>query len=197
MNLLYTTITPPAALAVSVADCKQDLKIESGFTMDDDLIESYIVAASKYASEVVGRKLINETIKVSIKNTCSNGSVVFPFAPVSSVEEIQYFDSDNVSQTLTVSDFYLYNYDDKSVLEPKNNIVWPSIYNRKDAINITFVAGYGADNTNIPVTITRAIRLLAAHWYENRTASVVGVSITDLPFGIQNLLNSERRGWVA
>ena len=50
MKLLYTVIAPPATFAVSVADCKQDLKIEDGFTLDDNLIESYIVAASKYAS---------------------------------------------------------------------------------------------------------------------------------------------------
>lgn len=196
MKLLYTVIAPPATLAVSVADCKQDLRLETSFTLEDDLIESYIVAASKYASEVVGRKLVSETIKYSIENTDYCGNVKLPFMPVSSISEIQYYDSDNASQTLDANDFYLYNYDNESVLVPKTNTVWPTIYNRRDAINITFVAGYG-NATDIPPTITKAIRLLVAHWYENRTASVVGVSITDLPFAVENLLNSERRGWVA
>tara|TARA_Y100000310_G_scaffold318172_1_gene371904 strand:- start:47 stop:640 length:594 start_codon:yes stop_codon:yes gene_type:complete len=197
MSLLYTTITGPINPAVSVDDCKLDLRIESSFTLDDDLILSYINASSKLASEITGRKLISETIKYSIESAESNGGVTLPFNPVSSVTEIQYFDTDNVSQALDVNDFYLYNFDDKSVLCPKEGIVWPTVNDRRDAINITFVAGYGLNSSDIPVTITRAIRLLVTHYYENRNNSVLGMSVTEIPFSIETLLNTERVGWLA
>ena len=61
MSLLYTTTSPAVNPAVSVEDCKLDLRIEHA--IDDVLILSYINAASKYASEVVGRRLISLTIK--------------------------------------------------------------------------------------------------------------------------------------
>ena len=169
MSLLFTVVTPAAALAVSLADCKLDLRVDT--TAEDDLITSYINAASKLCSEISGRKLINETIKYSI--SCASSSVKLPFTPVSSITEIQYYDADDVSQTLTVSDFYLYNFDQETIITPKTNVVWPTVFSRRDAINITFITGYGAADTDLPDTISKAIRLLVAHWFENRTAVLV------------------------
>ena len=195
MSLLYTTITPAATPAVSVADCKLDLRIEASFTMDDDLILSYINAASKYASEVVGRKLINETVQVSIDGFSS--TIVLPFTPVSSVSEVQYYDGDNASQTLNTTDFYLYNFDNKTELVFKDNTTIPTTYNRRDAVNITFITGMGAASSDITPTITKAIRLLVAHWYENRSSTVVGFAVNEIPMGVESMLSSERIGWVA
>jgi len=197
MSLLYTTIAAAINPAVSVDDCKLDLRIESGFTIDDVLILSYIEASSKLASEITGRKMISETIKYSIELAESNGNVTLPFTPVSSITEIQYFDADDVSQTLNIADFYLYNFDDKSVLCPKEGVVWPTVNDRRDAINITFITGYGLNSSDIPVTITRAIRLLVTHYYENRNNTIVGSSVNEIPFAIETLLNTERLGWLA
>lgn len=194
MSLLYSLISPPAVTAVSLADCKADLRVEN--TNENDLIEAYIEAATKYCSEVVGRKLINETWKYSIDGLYGQ-AIKLPFNPVSSIVEIQYFDTDNVSQTVDVNNFYLYNFDQYSELFPILNYSFPSVYSRRDAINITFVAGYGATETEIPITIRKAIRLLVAHWYEVRTASTVGVDVKDIPFGVDALLGVERTGWCA
>jgi uncharacterized phiE125 gp8 family phage protein len=195
MSLLFSVVTPAAVPAVSLDDCKLDLRVDN--TFEDDLILSYIDAASRLCSEISGRKLINETIKYSIKSTDCGGSIILPFTPVSSIVEIQYYDSDNVSQTMNINDFYLYNFDQETTIVPKKDVTWPSRYNRRDAINITFVTGYGAASSDIPSTITKAIRLLVAHWYEVRTASTVGIEVKDIPFGVQMLLGVDRTGWVA
>lgn len=195
MSLLYTTISPAINPAVSVADCKDDLRIEQSFIMDDDLILSYINAASKYASEVVGRKLISETIKYSIPNFCN--TLVLPFTPVSEITEIQYFDVDDVTQVLDVADFYLYNFDNKTELVAKAGVVLPSVFNRRDSVNISFITGFGIDSSDITETITRAIRLLVAHWYENRSSTIVGFAVNEVPMGVESMLGSERIGWVA
>jgi uncharacterized phiE125 gp8 family phage protein len=193
MSLLFTVVTPSATPAVSLADCKLDLRIT---TSDEDvLILSYIDAASRLASEIVGRKLINETIKYSISR--SSGTVTLPFTPVTSVTEIQYFDADDISQTLTITDFHLYNFDEFTQLVPKAGIFWPTVFDRRDAINITFVAGYGAASADIPDSITKAIRLIVVDWFENRGNDLVGLSKTEITHGAQMLLNVERIGWVA
>lgn len=193
MRELITRISAPAELAVSVDDCKADLRIDD--TSEDSLIQSYIVAATRLCSEIVGKKLIDETWKYSTDSAFSE--LVLPFTPVSAVTEIQYFDENNVSQTLDINDFQLYNYDSEAVLEPVSGYSWPAFYNdRRDPLNITFTTGFGASGSDIPETITRAIRLTVAHWFEHRTAVTEGTSQSEIPYGVHTLLAVERVGWV-
>ena len=55
--------------------------------------------------------------------------------------------------------------------------------------------GIPADSTDIPPSVNEAVRQLTAHLYENREASLVGVTAQQLPFGFLDLLVNERQ-WV-
>jgi uncharacterized phage protein (predicted DNA packaging) len=44
----------------------------------------------------------------------------------------------------------------------------------------------------IPADIDQAVLLLAAHWYENREATLVGVSAQPLPFGVAEIIANYR-----
>jgi hypothetical protein len=46
--------------------------------------------------------------------------------------------------------------------------------------------------TSVPPPIIEAIKLLAAHLYENREASLVGVTSEDLPLGLWDLITPYR-----
>lgn len=46
----------------------------------------------------------------------------------------------------------------------------------------------------VPADLKEAIRLLTAHWYENREASIVGVSAQEIPYGIRDIIR-EYRNW--
>lgn len=50
----------------------------------------------------------------------------------------------------------------------------------------------GPVNDNAPAPIQEASRMLAAHLFENREASLVGVTAQELPFGVMDLLNPYR-----
>jgi len=194
-SYFLTKVAGAVALPVSVDDCKADSKVEHDD--EDDLIESYILAACALVggkSGIVGKVLTAETwdLKLSAFSSC----IVLPLSPVQSITSISYFDSDNQVQTLNVNDFYLYGDEDGAFIEPKTGVVWPSVYARRDAITIRFVAGFGAA-ADVPANITRAIRLIVAHWYENRTAVLVGVTAQELPMAVESLLNISRKGWSA
>jgi hypothetical protein len=54
-------------------------------------------------------------------------------------------------------------------------------------------ARYGADNQDpIPAALVEAVSQLAAHWYENREASLIGVNGYSLPFGVQEIVDGYR-----
>ena len=55
--------------------------------------------------------------------------------------------------------------------------------------------GIPLDATDIPAPVNEAVRQLAAHLYENREATLIGVTAQSLPFGLLDLL-MPYRAWV-
>jgi hypothetical protein len=50
----------------------------------------------------------------------------------------------------------------------------------------------GEDQEPIPSVLIEAVGLLAAHWYENREASLIGINGASLPFGVQDAIDDYR-----
>lgn len=68
------------------------------------------------------------------------------------------------------------------------------------AAAISHTAGFVESNDpltwdNAPADVRQAILMIAAHWFENREATLVGVSAAPTPFGYHDLLLPFRR-WV-
>lgn len=52
---------------------------------------------------------------------------------------------------------------------------------------------YGGEGKEpVPAALVEAVTMLAAHWYENREASLIGISAQDLPFGVWPIVNEYR-----
>ena len=192
---LLTRTVAPASLVVSVAEVKSALRVEHN--EDDALIEQLIAAAAEYAGApngVTGMALITQTWALSVRGFDRDGRLELPITPVQSVESIQYYDRDNVLQTLDVADFYLYSTEDWAYIEQRTGFL-PGLFDRRDALTVTFVAGFG-ESEAIPENIRLGIKLTAAHWYENRIA-VTDRQMMVLPMGAEMLLNLSRKGWVS
>lgn len=52
----------------------------------------------------------------------------------------------------------------------------------------------GSGQEAIPPSLIEAVLQLAAHWYENREATLVGVTAQELPFGVWDIVR-EYREW--
>jgi uncharacterized phage protein (predicted DNA packaging) len=52
----------------------------------------------------------------------------------------------------------------------------------------------GQDQDPVPPALIECVCQLAAHWYENREAALVGVNAQTLPFGVWDIVN-EYRDW--
>ncbi len=62
----------------------------------------------------------------------------------------------------------------------------------------TFVEGwlgYPIDPDNHPKDLRFAVSAQAAHMFENREATIVGVSVTEAPLSVQDIIANRRNYW--
>lgn len=195
---ILTRTLAPAMPPVELVESKSDLRVQH--TAEDTLIEGLIAAATDFMdvpNGAINKALITQTWSLSVRCPYRDYRIHLPITPAQSIESITYYDSNNAQQSLDPADFYLHGDEEWAYIEPRPDITWPSVYNRLDAITITFLAGFGDDSTAVPNSIRQAIRLLVAHWYEHRTAVIVGTSTSELPMAVQSLISMNRKGWVA
>lgn len=179
-------ITPAAADPVSLAEAKLFLRVN--VTDDDALITALISAATDWVQKKTGRQLVTATLQ---QQWDSFPSVWYPprivsqatgqrlyFAgmtaalltldrlPVQSVTSVTYYDTNNAQQTVSSATYFT-----DLVFNPPRIVpvdAWPSVYlGRPNAVQCTFVAGYGVAGT-VPEMLRTAVKMLVSHWYENR-----------------------------
>ncbi len=192
--LVPTLNTAPVEKPISVDDVKAASVIE--FTDDDDLIQALIDAAVDHVdgyAGILGRALINQTWDQSF--ACLPEPMRLPLAPVSSIAEIKYFDTDNAEQTLDAATYSLFT----DALGPHiiraPNATWPSTYSRVDAVTVSFVTGYGANAAAVPASIRRALLLMVGDLYAFRETVITGTIATKVQTSatVNALLSNHRR----
>jgi hypothetical protein len=184
-------------MTISLNEAKAHLRIEH---IDEDAqIVALINAATKNAESYTGTRIAETSISLKYSRF---GSLPLP-APLVSVDQIKYIDTDGVEQTLfdgvgspiVSSDIYkiVGQWDgsgdvcSEPYLTTAYNKSWPETRREEEAVTVVVVAGYSSDK--IPDDIRAALLLMVGHLYENREATVPGVSITTLPMGYHALLN--------
>jgi uncharacterized phiE125 gp8 family phage protein len=149
---------------------------------DDVTVEALIVAARQYFDGyegILGRCLISQVWEQSFD--------AFPFGN-EEIQSIKYIDADGEEQTLNSNQYLLI--DDRIYLEYGED--YPKTRRQKNAVKVTFVAGYGDTPKSIPNPIRQAMLMLIAHWYDNRT-NVAFASTTLIPFTVDALIAPFRK----
>jgi uncharacterized phiE125 gp8 family phage protein len=157
--------------------------------LEDTLLSTLITAARRGVEAHTERALVSQTW--TLKLDAFPDVICVPMPPLSSVSSITYIDTAGDSQTLASS---VYTTDTDS--EPGRIFLaedqsWPTTNARRQAVTVTFVAGYGAA-TAVPEDIKAAILLTVGHLYANREAVVVGTIASELPMGVRSLLSPLR-----
>lgn len=170
-----------------------------GHTDDDALLGRLIKAVSAYLDgpdAKLGRALVDQTWAVDISPVSGRSAIELPVVPLNALASITYYDRDNVQQSLHVSnDVSIYSENDFAFVTPALGTSWPGMYNRPDALTVTYTAGYGVASA-VPESIRHAALGLLSHWYENRDAVSFGSAPSDVPWFVEELIDMERLGWV-
>lgn len=176
----------PAADLLTAAEVKAQGRIDG--SDEDTLIARLIAAATAHLdgpAGVLGRALITQTWAMSRRVWSER--MLLPVGDVQSVVSVTYHDTLNAEQTLPASGYRLQRGAEADYLERDEATSWPSVYDRDDAITITWIAGYGDAASDVPEAIRHAALLLVQDWFEHREASTP-VSMAALPFGVRALL---------
>lgn len=184
---------------VELSDMKRHLRASTDVTAEDSLITDYEIAARKHYEGQTRRALVNQNWRVTRDGFPSTDHIELPRAPLASSASsttvtVRYFPSTGGNKTLNGSSFYV----DRAGKEVefgrvvlKSSESWPSTSLReRSSVEVDFTAGYGK-SSDVPQDHIHAIRLLGAHWYENREPVQHDVPRT-VPRALDSLIWSQR-----
>jgi uncharacterized phiE125 gp8 family phage protein len=177
-------------LVVTLAEMKTHLRIEQSFTEDDDYIEALILAAQTEVESITWRYLNENTVSFSDGAWPEDNIIYLVRGPVWKVESFTYknTDGDDVAMSTGVD----YNFDIYNEIGRVNLITRPTLNTEVlNPITITYKTRFNVndDSNIIPQSIKTAIKLMGAHWYENRQDVQVGQSVADVPKTSEWILN--------
>ena len=187
----YKTTTGPASEPITLLEAKTQLRVESDETDDDVWITSAITVVREQVESLTNRALMPQSLELAIGEFDS--TIALPKPPFSSLTSIEYYDEDNVLQTLS-SDYYLVNdFVEPAEVVKKNDQTYPAVYNRPDAIRIKFATGY-ADAASVPSSIKQAMLMLLTDLYDNRSATSSQMSTVVVKWtpAVLNLLSTSK-----
>ena len=176
-------LIPPSAEPWSVAEAKAFLRIEHD---DDDAVIAALIAAARGHVEALSRRaLLVQRWRFVLDAWPANGRLDPRMGPLRSVIAARVFDAANNAHSIDVATF---------VVDAAANVIaspcWalPLPGRFRAGIELDVELGYGALATDVPDALRHAIRMLVAHWYENRGLVAIGHEIAVLPQTVSALL---------
>ena len=161
MAIAYKRTVAPTSEPVGVSEAKDHLEIYHSDR--DTYIDSLISVAREMAEDYTARSFFTQTWVAQL-DQFPNDSIELIYGQVQSITTLKYYDVDNVQQTWDSANYRLDTVSKIAKVEPIDS--WPSVYDRQDAIEITYVAGE-SDTDNIDYSIKQGILMLVAHLFEN------------------------------
>lgn len=181
MILIEQTQVPDGALPV--AEFRDHLQLGSGFA-DDGLQDAVLIAQLRAALAAVegetGKVILPRTFKYVVTAWRDVARQVLPVAPVSMVQSLVITDLNDGEEVIDAGTYRLLA-DAQSPEIFARGWSLPTIPVGGTA-EIVFDAGYGAGWDDAPGDLRQAVLMLAAHHYENRSASTEKARA--LPMGV-------------
>lgn len=155
----------PAVEPITLAEAKQFLRVEHDD--DDDIIGALIAGSRIHVETQTRRALITQSWRLTRDVWPETGCLALLPVPVRTLDAVRVYKSDGTTLALDLAGFAL----DNSAAPARLSLVHgapPAPERRAAGIEIDVTCGYGDAPTDVPEPLRQAIRLLVAHWYENR-----------------------------
>lgn len=180
-------LTAPAAEPLSLVDAKRFLRVEHG---DDDAIISSLVSAARNHVEALTRSaLIAQTWRLVLDRWPDGGRIVPRIGPLRALAVARVFSAANEASAID-PEIFVIDAATGVIAAPSWSLPVPG--RSVAGIELDLDVGFGASGADVPPTLLQAIRMLVAHWYENRGLIAIGQSVLMMPASVNAMISSHR-----
>lgn len=176
-------VTAPTSEPITVSDLIQHLRLDAD--TDETEMEAYIAMAREWCENYTGRAFVNRTLRLSIDGisdvdealwegwkigpdmTLKKRDIKLPKPPLVSVTSVTTYDDADNATVFAASSYYVDNAAEPGRVVLRTGSTWPTALRVGNAVEIVYVAGYGAAAA-VPAPIKFACKAIAAWMYENR-----------------------------
>jgi uncharacterized phiE125 gp8 family phage protein len=167
--MMLTEQTQISVAVLPVQQLKDHLRLGSGFsdsTLQDSLLQSYLLAAIGVIEKRIGKILISRRFLLTLEDWRKRDEQALPVSPVTALVSIVLRDSANVATVVAPASYRLVQDTHRPKLVARGILLPSTVEGGK--IEVTFDAGFGATWALIPADLGHAVLLLAAEFYEDR-----------------------------
>lgn len=179
-------LTGPASEPLSVSDAKAFLRVEHD---DDDAIIAALISSARHHVEALTRLgLITQTWRIILDRWPEEGRIRPRLGPLGTLLAARTYSEAGEVTALDVGRFTL----DRAagvIAAPAWSLPAPG--RAAAGIELDVEIGFGAAD-KVPQVLLQAIRMLVAHWYENRGLVAIGASVAMLPPSVNAMISSQR-----
>jgi len=190
-----TTLTEPVNEPVTLVEAKAYLRVDN--TDEDTLISTLITAARQWVESYLDRALILRQLVLRLDTFPVE--IELPQPPLSTfgtttAVSVTYTLETGTTATLSSSEYRIDRTSTPGVLRQNYSGSWPGHLNDYNSIAVTYWAGYGSDEGDMPPPIKNAILLMVGHLFETRSAVVTGTISKPIEYALESLLKSKSWG---
>lgn len=180
-------LSGPAVEPVSLDEAKAFLRVEHDD--DDDVIAALIAGARVHVEAQTRRALIVQSWRLVRDAWPADGRVPIMPVPLREITAARVYRLDGTTQALDVSGLAV----DASAVPAVAAFDAPPAPGRVvGGVELDIEVGYGEAADDVPADLRQAIRLLVAHWYENRGLIALGQPVSVLPASVAAILSPYR-----
>jgi uncharacterized phiE125 gp8 family phage protein len=176
-------LNAPAFEPVTLEDAKSFLRVEHDD--DDDVIAALIAGARIHVEAQTRRALITQSWRLVRDAWPTDGRIDVRPSPLQSLDVVRVYDGGGEAAVLDLQGFIVDAANAALVFAPWS----PAQPGRAAAgIELDVTCGYGDDPADVPEPLRQAIRMMVAHWYDNRAVAAMGQAVAMLPAGVAVLI---------
>jgi len=161
----------PTELPIAIEEVKDHIRWESAGG-DQAQIALYMRSAVQQmdgAEGLLNRALVTQTWEMKI-DEFPVSTIKVPLPPLQSITSIEYIDTGGTTQTLAASKYKVLNVASPGragLIEPAFGEVWPTTRLEREAVIVTFIAGYGG-RESVPEFIRHLLLFTVQDAYDGR-----------------------------
>jgi uncharacterized phiE125 gp8 family phage protein len=180
-------LAAPAVEPLSLADAKNFLRVEHD--VDDAIIAALVSAARNHVEALTRCALIAQTWRLVLDRWPDGGRITPRIGPLRALAAALVFNAAGEANAIDPETFV---FDRAAGVIAAPGWSLPTPGRGVAGIELDLDVGFGEAASDVPPTLLQAIRMLVAHWYENRGLIAIGQTVAMMPASVNAMISSYR-----